>query len=416
MFKLRDYQKKGGEDVCKLLQTLKVAVLVWQPRCGKTLAALESANLYGAKNVLFVTKKIAIKSIEGDYKKAEYKFYLKVINYESLHLVNEDYDLIIADECHTLSSFPKPAERTKLLKTICNGKPVILVSATITPESYSQVYHEFFISSFSPFAEYSNFYKWAKDFVNVKKRYVFNRELNDYSNAKEIEIKKIIGKYLITRTQKESGFNQEIDEKVLPIEMNKSTYWLANKILKDRVHIAKDGAEVIADTEVKLKQKLHQIFSGTVKCEDGTIKIFDTSKAEFIKQYFVGKKIAIFYQYIGEGEMIKSVFKNTTNSPEIFNERNDLVFISQIQAGREGVNLATADCLVMFNIGYSSVSYQQAKERIQDKNRTKSANLYWVFTTGGIEYKIYEVVKNKLDYSLKWFKKDFGIQSKKQTT
>jgi len=113
--------------------------------------------------------------------------------------------------------------------------------------------------------------------------------------------------------------------------------------------------------------------------------------------------------------MIKSVFKNTTNSPEIFNERNDLVFISQIQAGREGVNLATADCLVMFNIGYSSVSYQQAKERIQDKNRTKSANLYWVFTTGGIEYKIYEVVKNKLDYSLKWFKKDFGIQSKKQT-
>ena len=38
-----------------------------QTRTGKTLTALTAAENYGAKNVLFVTKKKAIDSIVSDY-------------------------------------------------------------------------------------------------------------------------------------------------------------------------------------------------------------------------------------------------------------------------------------------------------------------------------------------------------------
>ncbi|WP_018629235.1 DEAD/DEAH box helicase [Niabella aurantiaca] len=409
---LRDYQKNGAQQIVELLSTLKIAVLVWQPRCGKTLAALEGAKLYGAQDVLFVTKKKAISNIESDYNNLGYAYNLTVTNYESLHnFVDKKFDLVIADEVHTCAGFPKPAVRTTHLKEIAKGKPVILISATITPESYSQIYHEFYISSFSPFAEYKNFYAWFKDFGYPKKRYVFNRELNDYSHSKEEKIKEVVGKYMITMTQEQAGFNQEIKEEVIRIRMQDSTYWLAKKLIAKKIHIGKDGSELVADTEVKLRQKLHQIYSGTVKCEDGTTQIFDISKATFIKQHFAGKKIAIYYQYIGEGEMLRRAFGSAiTESPEVFNESDNRVFISQIQSGREGVNIATADCMIMFNIGYSSVSYQQARERIQDKNRKKEALLYWIFADEGIEHNIYKVVSNKKDYSMRWFLKDFGIK------
>jgi hypothetical protein len=73
------------------------------------------------------------------------------------------------------------------------------------------------------------------------------------------------------------------------------------------------------------------------------------------------------------------------------------------------VNLSTADALVMMNIDFSALSYWQARARLQDKNRTKEAIVYWVFSEGGIEQKIYERVLNKRDYTLEHFKRDFKV-------
>jgi len=65
---------------------------------------------------------------------------------------------------------------------------------------------------------------------------------------------------------------------------------------------------VVADTAVKEMQKVHQICSGTVKTEDGNAIIFDDTKSRFIKERFKGQKIAIFYKYIAEGLLLKSLF------------------------------------------------------------------------------------------------------------
>lgn len=357
----------------------------------------------------------AIKSIETDNEKAGLIEWLTVTNYEQLHKYVDDqnFDLIIIDESHTNGAFPKPSLRATQLKKICKDKPVIMLSGTFTPESYSQIYHQLSVSNHSPFIEYKNFYAWAKDYVYLKKRYFFNRETNDYSHANEEKVKNAIKHLFLTYTQKQAGFNQEIKEEVLLLEMDKKTYWLADKLLKDRVFIGKQGEEIIADTEVKLQNKLHQIYSGTVKSEDGSSIIFDISKATFIKQYFKGKKIAVFYKFQAEGEMLRRAFGSSiTESPEVFNASDNLVFISQIQSGREGVNLSTADALIMMNIDFSALSYLQGKDRMQSKDRTKPALLYWIFSKDGIEHKVYDRVLGKMDYSLRWFKKDFGLDQK----
>ena len=154
-------------------------------------------------------------------------------------------------------------------------------------------------------------------------------------------------------------------------------------------------------------QKVHQLCGGTVKVEEGEAIVIDMSKAEYIKEHFAGKKVAIFYKYVAEMAALKWVFNDRIiTDPMEFNKAgNDVVFISQIQSGREGINLSTADCLIMYNIDFSAVSYWQARARLQTKDRKEDAIVYWLFFTGGIEEKIYKVVEGKKDFTLVHYKK-----------
>lgn len=409
---LRDYQEQISTEAARLLDWVKIAYLCMEVRTGKTLTALAAAQKYGAKVVLFVTKKKAISSIQDDYDSLNPGFIVDIINYEQLHnLVRTDYDLVIIDEAHCISQFPTPAERTRQLKKICAGLAIIYLSGTPTPESYSQLYHQFYISSFSPFKQWQTFYAWAKDFVTVKKKYYFNREMNDYSCADKEKIDEYTKHLFISYTQQEAGFTAMVEEQVVKVKMLPTTYKLVQKLITNRIYIGQGGQEILADTSVKLQNKVHQIYSGTVIAEDGNGIVFDYSKANYIKENFKGKKIAIFYKFKCEGLMLIATFgyNNLTDDPQEFNERTDKIFYSQVQSGREGTNLSTADALIFLNIDFSSVSYQQARARMQTKDRSKAALLYWIFSEGGIEEKIYEKVINKQDYTLSYFKKDFKV-------
>jgi hypothetical protein len=410
---LRDYQDQISTDAAKLLEWVKIAYLSMQVRTGKTLTALATAGKYDAKVVLFVTKKKAISSIQDDYDALGPSFIIDIINYEQLgNIVRTDYDMVIIDEAHCISQFPTPAERTKLLKKICAGLPIIYLSGTPTPESFSQLYHQFYISTFSPFKQWQTFYAWAKEFVTLKKKYLYNREINDYSNANKEKIDEYTKHLFISYTQQEAGFTQMVEEHVLKVRMQETTYGLIKKLIANRIYIGRDGQEILADTAVKLQNKVHQIYSGTVLAEDGNGIVFDYSKAYFIKRHFEGQKIAIFYKFKCEALMLIATFgyDRLTEDPKEFNEQADKIFYSQVQSGREGINLSTADALVMLNIDFSSVSYQQSKARIQAKDRTKPAPLYWIFAENGIEEKIYQRVINKQDYTLAYFRKDFNIR------
>jgi SNF2 family DNA or RNA helicase len=321
------------------------------------------------------------------------------------------FDLVILDEAHSLGQFAVPSNRTKQLKKLCNGLPIVYLSGTPSPESYSQLYHQFWISSYSPFIE-PTFYKWAANYVTIGIKHMYNRQIKDYSNADKAKIDERTAHLFISFTQEQAGFEQLIDEEVHTVTMKSVTYQMAKHLRTHRVIVFKDDRELTADTEVKLMQKLHQIFSGSVKHECGTSREFDTSKIEYIHNKFAGQKIAIFYKFIAEKNIITAFLQDKgvtiTESPEFFNANPDSVFISQIQSGREGINLSSADCLIMYNIDFSAVSYWQARARLQTKDRTKAAKVHWIFAMDGIEPKIYGAVSKKKDYTLKYFKKDFA--------
>ena len=410
LLNLRDYQVDLSLKAVEILKDKKIVYLSMEVRVGKTLTALETCRLYGAKSILFITKLKAISSIKSDYEKFGFNnhFELTIINKESIHKIESDnFDVVCYDEHHTPSgSFPKPGPFTKQCKKRFGDIPSIFISGTPSPESFSQFYHQFWISNYSPWKKYVNFYKWAIDYVDLKKKRIGAFEHNDYSFGIEDKIMKSINHLMITFTQEQSGFKSVITEEILYIDMKPQTYSIADRLIKDLVI---EGAEevILADTSVKLMQKLMQIYSGTCKFESGNTKVLDTSKAEYLLNNFGDKKLAIFYVFIAELEALKTIFadKLTTDLDEFNSTDKHIAY--QIQSGREGTNLSKADYLFFYNIHHSATSYWQARDRMTTIDR-KFNKVYFLFSRDGIEEKIYKAVQSKKKYTTNIFKKDYG--------
>lgn len=403
--KLRDYQVDLSNKGAEVLRKLGMVYLCMEVRTGKTLTSLQIAELYGAKKVLFLTKKRAIKSIQDDYDNFGFSYDLTVINNESAHKCIDDYDLLISDEHHRNGAFPKVNKMTKFIKDNYSHLPMIFLSGTPHAESFSQVYHQFWCSDNTPFTE-KNFYAWSKTFVDVFERDLGYAKVKDYSKGNMKLIKPIIEPFLLTYTQEEAGFTTEVRETVLKVLMTPLTYSLAKRLKRDKFVISQDNDEIFGDTAVKMMQKLHQIYSGTVLFEDGSSRVFDTSKADFIKERFKGKKLGIFYKFKAEWDCLKQVLGDDLCSDlDEFNSTDKHIAL-QIVSGSEGISLKEADFLIYYNIDFSSKNYWQSRDRLTTMQR-KSNDVFWIFSEGGIEDKIYNQVLKKKSYTSSVFKRDF---------
>jgi len=401
MKELRDYQVDLSKKAVDILKEKRMVYLFFQVRTGKSATALETCRLYGAKKVLFLTKKKAIGSIESDYKDFGFKFDLTVINNESLQKVTDnDFDIVIQDEAHSMGAFPKPSNRTKDFKLRFSRVPMILLSGTPSAESYSQWYHQFWLSAYNPFAQYKNFYQWSKTFVNVKQRQLGHGLINDYSDAKIDLIDAVIQPYILKFTQEESGFESKVNEHVIYYPTLCRN--LIERLEKDLIIEGKENV-ILADTPVKLLQKSHQLEGGTIKFENGKSMILNTRKAEFIRDYFEGKKLAILYYYIEELNLLKLIFPNSTNDIEEFN-RTDKHFIGQCYSCSMGINLSAAHSLIFYSFGYSGTHFLQAIDRLTTKERKKN-DVYFVFGKGSLSERIYKVVSQKKNFTLKMYER-----------
>ncbi len=410
-FKLRDYQENMVNEGVKILDEYGLVIYALEMRLGKSHIALESASRLQAKNVLFLTPKKAIKSVEEDMKTGGHKFKLTVTNYEQLHKIEDEFDLVICDEFHKIGSkFPKPSIKAQLLrKMCCDGRPIIFLSGTPTPECYSQIFHSLYITPNSPFSDYKSFYRWFDDYGKAYSRKINGNNIKFYDRAYEDKIFDEIKHLFLSYTQKEAEFNHEVKDQIHYVDMKKTTYGLARVMESDSVYEPKSGGVILGDTPAKLMSKLHQIFSGSVIKEhdngDKEAMFFDTSKIDYIeKEFSTTKKLAIFYCFDQEGVELRRRFELCTSDPEEFEEWDEGYFISQVRSVREGVKISSADSIVFYNLGFSSTDYIQARQRHQAKDRSTLPVAHFIFSRGGIEDKIYKAVTNKKNFTARYYK------------
>lgn len=482
---LYPHQKEVVTKAIPVLNQHKVVYLIMEVRTGKTLTSFTIAkeffkwDLSGAiPTIGFITKKKAIPSINEDFYKAGFNFDLNLtcINYERINELPK-CDLYIIDEAHSCGQYPKPSIRTKELKDKINGAPCILLSGTPTPESYSQIFHQLWITGNSPF-ENQNFYSWANHFVDLRcdkcigKGVYLGREkdpngeyynvekkcykckgtgksikmvsgfaINDYSNAFEEKIKNHCDHLFISCSQEDAGFTCDVFETFITVKMNDISHYLYKTLQKDKV-VSYAGFSFFADTPTTLINKLSQISGGTMiptmketkekdytnwlyidfESETEIIDdisildpiIFDDAKAVHIRNNYQGKRIAIYYRYKAELKLLESFFPKNTKSWVDFEAGLSDIFLCQIQSGREGISLRTADFIIMYNIDFSATSYWQVRARMQYKDRTTPANVVWLFSDLGIEEKIYGAVSNKKNFTVSYYKKISSVR--KQST
>ena len=132
-FEYRSYQKKIINQGTGVLIRDRLLYLAMEVRTGKTLTSLGICDNLYVNNVLFITKKKAISSIENDYRMLLPEFELQVINYESLHKIKKrGWDVIVCDEAHSMGAYPKPSKRAKQVKELIeiNNPYYILLSGT----------------------------------------------------------------------------------------------------------------------------------------------------------------------------------------------------------------------------------------------------------------------------------------------
>lgn len=412
MIKLRDYQEDISSKACNLLCERHIAYLSMQVRTGKTLTALAAAEKFGAKNVLFISKLKALPGIRQDYEAFRPSFHIDLINFESVGKCSGSYDLFIIDEAHSLGTFPKPSKRTVAIKQKIGKMPVMFLSGTPTPESYSQIFNQFWVSFYSPFKSECGdgvraFYKFAKIYCDVTPMMINGFSVSDYSKARKEDVMRVVSPYLLTYTQEDAGFKAEIHEHELMCQSGLELQHIFRTLKRDKCFSDPvTGIKILAGSPANMLGKLAQLSGGTVIDVNGDHLILDEFKVQAIDEHFRGKRIAVFYVYQSERDLLLQYFGDrVTTSPEEFQKGGYDVFVGQIRSVREGVRLDTADAIVFYSMEFSYLSYEQGRNRIMSKERKVPADVWFAVSQMGIEKKILQAVHSKSDFTLSYYLK-----------
>lgn len=423
---LTQYQADLVEQAVKVIHAHRLVYLAMETRTGKTpvsiMTAYQIASELGNMSVLFSTKKSAMKSIQDTFSALREGhpelngLNLDIVSMDSLHNVTwQPKRVLIIDEAHGIGAYPKPSKRAVSLAGLSRDCIVIYLSATPTPESYSQIYHQLWAARATSglIYGYKNFYAWARDYVDIKeKRIGAGRSIRDYSHARKDKIMPYLDELTVSITQKDAGFkHHQVEEHIYWIPMPLDVMQWVKQIKKDRV-IKINEKEITAPTAVSVMSKVHQLCSGTVITDEEAgiqVSSHKLDKLKFLMAMY--KHFAIYYKYIAEHDaLVKLLGDRVTEDPDEFETSPDKIFIGQYLSKREGINLYSADAIVFFNIDFAYVSYIQAKNRIMNMHRETKPVLIWLFTKGGIEADIYEVVKQKRNFTESYFKKKERIR------
>lgn len=313
--KLKPYQLQLTEKALAAINRHRLVYLAMETRTGKTpvslLTAARTALSEPVDEVLFLTKKSVIPSIQDTYAKLAPNYpdiaamSLNILSMDSIHKAEPGKNrIIIVDEAHSFGAYPKPSLRAKKLRAISKGCIVIYLSATPTPESYSQIFNQLWAAhSQSPLiAGYDSFYKWAHDYVDIRERRIAaGRVIRDYSRADGERIQAYLAGVTVSITQEEAGFTvHEVKEHFYNIPMPDHINSAVKSITRDQLCFI-ENTIITAPTAAAKMSKIHQLCSGTVIDDHEDGMIISTHKADKIKFILaLYPKIAIYYKYIQE--------------------------------------------------------------------------------------------------------------------
>lgn len=409
MIELYKHQIKMINEARTILDRYNLVYISAETRTGKTLATIHLLK-DDYNKILVLTKKKALSSWESDLKLSQANNFT-VTNYESIHkLDTTDFDIIVLDESHSIGSYPKPSKKARDIKAIAEYKKIVYLSATPSAEAYSQLFHQLWVSSYSPFIDYKSFYSWYREFGNDDS-FIFNgRTIAKYKDIRIDEIMPYIQGLMVQMTKEEAEFNVIVNEQLHHVEIDTKYQSLLKNFKRDRIVNIKNSDKtytIISDTPPSLINKLHQFAGGTIKADDKNSLVVSLHKVEYIENYLSkDRKIVILCNYIKERDLLLNYLCNATDDVDKFKEDDSYkYFIGHIKTYSEGVDFSYADSMIIYSLNFSATTYIQSKERLANKKRVEPIQVNYLLTKNSIDEMVHKAVSNKMNFTASYYKK-----------
>lgn len=398
MHTLKPHQIKAAKEAARILRELFVVYIMGEPRIGKSLIALETIaqcapllnpKLQG-KRALILTRKNAI---EGWHKFADHISPPPAItNYEQAHKLNpHEFGIVVIDEAHNFSAFPRPSQRAQRVRRLCDGKPLILLSGTPAIESPNALYSQFALSRYSPFAALKNGYAFFARFGIPNQIYIGNGiKRENYKLGKTDEIMRAVAPYCVKVTFADANlaYNNTDRQIILPCAPSDPLAKYSREATSNGI-ITHDGAPYPLENAPALRQALHRLCGGFYE----GIRL-NTPKLAWLREFIAehrAAKIAIMAYFRQEQDELAALVK-ALNAP------NTRIFSSTRYC--EGVDLSGYEHYILYSFGYSGAKFTQLRDRIVNINALARHTTPLIPTTSGaIDEAIYNAVSKKLDFN-----------------
>jgi hypothetical protein len=305
------------------------------------------------------------------------------------------HDLLILDEAHNyISGYPKPSTMHTKIKNISVQTPIIYLSATPYAQGYQLLYHQFSLSSWSPWRRFSSFYNWFRMYGIPESAWYNGRQVPIYTNTRSDLIKPQIEHLFITRTRKQLGFDHEPVDKLHYFELSPNIKQVYNELLKEKYYIFGEH-ELICDSPIKLRTSLHMLEGGVAKINDNYLILKNTEKIDYIKEHFGDTDdLVIYYHYIAEGRKLRVAFKNAT--------------ILQATSFAEGIDLAHKETIVIYSQDFSTARHTQRRARQASQDRDIPITVHYLLVKKAVSEQVYNIVSvNKMNFVDSLFEREY---------
>jgi len=351
MWTYQDHQIEGAAWALHTIRQYGFAYLGWEERTRKTGAGLLTVENSKAKTCLIITKKKAIPGWEEHFEKHDLHKKYTLINYESVHKIEGDFDFIILDEAHhAISSCPKPSLAWKRVSKLTKGKPILYMSATPYAEHLGLIFHQFKLSSWTPFP-HDTFYRFHREYGIPDFQYTPTPRETYKVYQNEVILAKI--KHLFDwKTRAEVGIEHEPQVNLIEVELSKTTKEYINEWTKTRL-LDIPGHDTLVNDNPGIARSVHY------QLEGGTIKdigfLGQLEKVNYILDNYDTSKIAIMAHFVAERLLLKVQF------PE--------VRILSSDGDAEGVDLSDVEKLIVYSMSDKTSKYTQRLARQANHDR-----------------------------------------------
>lgn len=390
MAELFDYQKQLASAAKAIFKVRGLVYIAAEERTGKTFVSLQMLRELGYERIFVVTKKAAIDGwlnvLNTHYPNVSHF----VCNYQSLHKVSSEmmkhFDVVIVDEAHSnLGGFPKTSQTAARLQKLAYDKPCVFLSATPCAQTYASLFHQLNICKRSPWDDYRNFYAWFKDYGTPKLiRGAGGRQIVAYDEIRGEMIEPIFKDYFVFLKRADSGeFEVEPVDELCFITPKQSTLDKIDEIRRKKI-LTNEIENCVIENISKEMHLLHSIESGVAKIDEWRSVEFDEidEKINYIlTRWGDSEDIAIFYEYIAEGERLRKVFSKAR--------------ILQGTTYAEGVDLSHLKCAVVLSMNFSTAKYIQRRCRLCHPKRTAPIFIYYLLFKGHLSEAVYNCVAQK---------------------